>query len=130
MKRRRKLSEMGGAYAFIFATALSLCSFFAVSLICALASSFFENSRAGAEYLTLVALLVSGLIAGFISRKMLHTLPKSLLPSGLVCIAFAIIATVTGGYSLGAFMNELSFFLLSLVGIFLGRERSARRRHR
>lgn len=128
--KRKKLKDIGPARSFALAVALSLAAFLAISLISALVSVFFENSRAAAEYLTLVTLLCSGFVAGFISRKLLSGFLPAMLSSGIICLAFAILAAIISGYSLGAFMNEATFFLLSLVGIFTARERRPRRRHR
>ena len=128
--KRRHSGEMGHSRAFIMAVGLSLTSFFGISLISALCSGFFENSRAGAEYLTLVTVLCSGFVTGFISRKILASPLPAMLSSGNICLIFAVLAAIVTGYSLGAFMNEITFFLLSLVGIFAARERKVRHRRR
>ena len=128
--KKRRIREFGRREKFAIAISLSIASFFIISFISALCAGFFENSRAGAEYLTLVALLCSGVVSGFISEKVMHSPASSVLAVGIITIAFAIICALVSGYSLGAFMNNLTFLLPSFVGIFLAREKKHRRNKR
>jgi CHASE2 domain-containing sensor protein len=128
--KRRSFKEIGRLPAFALSVALSALVFLSVSFISAIASGFFANSRAGAEYLTLVTILCSGFISGFVSRRLLSAPLPAVLSMGVITLIFAGAAAILSGYSLGAFMNQLTFLLVSLVGIFAARERKARRRRR
>ena len=128
--KRKRLKDIGPIGSFALAMLASALIFIAVAFISAIVSGFFKDSRAGAEYLTLVTLLCSGFITGFVSRKILMGSLPAVISSGTVCIIFAMLAAIIFGYSLGAFMNEATFFLLSLVGIFAARERKKHRRRR
>lgn len=128
--RKRRFKEMGRTKAFLISVALSLLSFLAISFIAAVFSDMLEDSRAGAERLTLVCIIISGFTSGFISRKLLSGFAQSLASCAVVTLIFALTACIASGYSLGAFMNELTYLLLSVPGALLARERKKRRRAR
>ena len=128
--KKIRLRSFGRREKFAVAISISVASFFIISFISAICSGFFENSRAGAEYLTLVTLLCSGVVSGFISEKILRSPASSALTVGIIAIAFAVICALVSGYSLGALMNHLTFLLPSFIGIFLAREKKHRRHKR
>ena len=128
--KKRRIRELGRTEKFALATVLSLASFFAISFISALCSGFFENSHLGAEYLTLATLLCSGVVSGFICEKILHSPIRAMLAVGAIAIAFVLLSSVISGYSLGAFMNHITFLLLSPLGMLLAKEKKHKRHRR
>ena len=126
--KRKRLEDMGPTLSFVISIASSLLVFLIASFICSVAAGFFEDSRAGAEYLTLVCVLCSGFLSGFISRKVMRSPLPAAISMGAVVLIFAALSALIFNYSAGAFMNEITFLLLSLAGIFAAREKKRRRR--
>ena len=128
--KKIRTRELGRAEKFALAIALSLASFFAISFISALCSGLFQNSHLGAEYLTLVTLLCSGVVSGFISEKILHSPISSALVTVVIVVAFTLFSSLISGYSLCAFMNHVTFLLLSPIGMLLAKKKKHKRRRR
>ena len=121
MKRRYGVSSP--AKRTLIATAISLAILLVIALIMAIISSRLENSRSGIELLSLITLLISGVISGFVAMRLSHSFMNATVSLLLTLGIFALGAIIGYGYSLGALMNEVCYFLASVVGIALGRGR-------
>ena len=121
MKRRYRVPSP--AKRIITATAISLATVLVIGLIMAIISSRLENSRSGIELLSLITLLISGVISGFVAMRLSHSFMNATLSLLFTLAIFALCAIIGYGYSLGALMNEVCYFLASAVGMTLGRYR-------
>lgn len=127
---KRRLNKLNPTRAFFISLALSLGVLLVISCICASFSGFFENSREGVGYLSLVTVLLSGIISGFIAMKLQGAILPALLSTATLCLLLSVTAMLLGGFSLAAFMNHITIFLLSVPGMLIAARNGKRGRRR
>ena len=126
--RKRRFKDAGGAASFGISFGVCTLTLFALCMVGALISQFFENSRAAVSYLSLAVILVSGIVSGFISRKIMGAFGTALLAPLTLCLLLATVSGFAYEYTLSAFMNELCYLLCAVVGAYSAREKRRKRR--
>ena len=112
-----------------------------ISVLCVIISAFCATAAAGAtddptgimSIYSLVALLVSGAVSGFLLSRLLEGgMGASMLSSlGTVILMLAVALFISGGtLSAGAAMNYLCYLGVALLSAFLGKKRGGKPRHR
>lgn len=126
-KERGRFAEIGISFL------RSVIVFLALSVVGALVVYFLKDPLGAADIASLVVLLLSGAISGFLNAKMtregkLTVVGLSSLAFCLVLLLIGLIAT-GGGVTLRVFLNYLCYIGVSFLFGWLGsREESRRRR--
>ena len=111
---------------------ISILLLLVLSFAAAIISSASENSTAGLSTYSLLTLLISSLISGFISAKRsdgFGSAATSVLVSAAVIMLVGLIAG-GGKLSLSAVMNYLCYFGVGMAGAFIARRRASKGRRK
>lgn len=120
-----------GLSRFFLSTLISLATLLIIAFIFSLIAVRRENSAATTAPYALISIVASGVISGFINSKRVG-IKRAILSSVMCALLLMIIGILISKSApgLSAFMNYLTFVLTSLVGSYLGRGGSKRRRRK
>ncbi len=125
MSKRKALRGRTSARILLFNFLYSAGILLAFSLVCTFLVGLLENPTASLGLYSLVTLLLSALVSGFIARRNAGSLGAALLSLLLTVIAMMLVGVIISGgkLTLSALMNYLCYFGAGLVGAAMKRKR-------
>ena len=132
--KKRKRKDLGLTALMLMGAGFALALIIAMAFIISLISSFTSDPTAMTGALSLVALLLAGATAGFVSSRV-NGDGGALVGILSAVISASVILTVgliarAGRLSIGVFINALAYIAVSALASILGKKRVKRRKRR
>lgn len=131
MSNQKTKGEKNGVRSILTGFLVATLSFFALMLLAALVCYLGSDPTYKSELWSFSAMLLSGVIAGFINgRRQVGIITALLSALALILILFIIGSVAYGLPSMPTLVNYAIYVAISGIAAFFGTRRPKRRRHR
>lgn len=131
--KKRLFYDLNPVLVILIETAAAVLTFFAVSFIFTLFASLSENPTSLIGIFSLISLLVSGALFGFVTSRIMGEGSKLSIPISALCTVLIMIAIgliwSKGTTHISTLLNYLTYIGVAVIFSYLGRIRPKRKKY-